>query len=1058
MSLSDVSIRRPVFAVMLVGGLVLLGAISVGRLGVDLFPRVEFPMVTVATVLRGADPETVEREVSDVLEKEINTIEGIRSLRSTSSEGLSFVMVEFELDQDPAEKAQEVREKVAVARADLPLDVEPPVVERMDPDAAPILAVMVSGPQSIRELTEFADKDLRERLERISGVGSVSLVGGRKREVRIWLDPVKLTGYSLAVDDVIRTLRAEHAEIPGGRIETPEREFGLRTQGKARTVADFGTMIVAQRDGASIRLRDVGTVEDGMEEERTVARLNGERGVSLLLRRQSGTNTVAVAHAVKAELERMRPEFPPGIRVEIAQDVSRFIEASIHAVFEDIILGAALAVIVVFVFLRSLRATLIGAIAIPSSIVATFVFLNAFHITLNVMTLMGLSLCVGMLIDDAIVVIENIYRRMEGGEAAAEAASRGTAEIALAVLATTLSVVAVFVPIAFMKGVIGRYFYEFGLTVVFAVLTSLLVALTVTPMLASRFLRMSEEHGVVYRRLEAGYRSLESSYRRVLEWGLRHRLAVVGLALGAVALGIAVASTIPLDFAPKSDRSEFNVWMQLPLGAPVADSVRAVAKAEKVLRQDPETAYVFSTVGSGVQKRVNEAEIYVRLRPKEERRRSQFELMDQMRARLVKALPELSNLSVEEIPWVSYGGMRPYELMYGLEGPSLERLDQLARGLVTHLKTLPGYEDLRSSYEAGKPEISLVVDRDRAGDLGVPTAQIGSTVYALFGGQKTTTYEEGGERYDVRVQVLPEFRDDPDKLSLVRVRSASGQLTSLSNLVHPRIGLGPVEIMRENRVRQVTVFGNLASGMALGTADREIRAWAASQKLGGDYRLRPVGMAERMAENAQAVSFAFALALAAIYMILASQFNSFVHPFTIMLSAPLSFVGAFVALKLGGVHMEIMTQTSLLMLMGLVMKNGILLVDYTNTLRGRGMARDEAVRTAGPARMRPVLMTTAAMVFGMIPVAMGRGDGGEFERPMGLGTIGGLLTSTLLTLVVVPVVYTLVDDAVGWARQQAAGLQARLAQGRESARAARARPVPPASETSSRTGEPGLGA
>jgi HAE1 family hydrophobic/amphiphilic exporter-1 len=1012
MRLPDVCIRRPVFAVMLIGGLVVLGLVSIPRLGIDLFPRIEFPVVTVTTVLEGASPDTIEREVSQVLEESINTIEGISSLRSASSDSLSLIFVEFELEYDVQDRAQEVRDKVAAVRGELPRDIEPPIVGRVDPDAQPILAVMLAGPDSIREITEIADKRVKPRLERIPGVGSITIVGGRAREIRVWIDPLRLAGHSLAVDDVIAALEREHAELPGGRLETLSREIAIRTRGRLTTAEQFGGVVVAERAGRVVHLRDVAQVEDGMADERTLSRLDGRRGVALLVRRQSGENTVAVADAVKAELERIRPDLPSAYQMVVALDDSRFIESAIRDVAVDLAWGALFASLVVFVFLRNLRSTLLAAVAIPSSIVASFAFFYFLGFTLNTMTLMALSLSIGLLIDDAIVVLENVYRHMERGKKAKEAASFGTDEIGLAVVATTAANCAVFIPIAFLTGVVGRFFREFGLVVAGAVCISTLVALTLTPMLASRYLRVrpGPERQPLYRWLEGGFERLEAAYRASLGWGLRHRGLVVGLALVAFVGGLGIGRLVPIEFVSPEDRGEFNVWLKLPLGSTVAQSEAVAGAVERELHRMPEVRVVFSTVGAGVQKRVNEVSLYVQLVHKSERRGSQQEIMRRVRESIGALDLPLRDVAVDDIGIISGPGWRNAELMFSLRGPNMDRLQLHSGSLMERMRRAGGYVDLNQSYETGRPEVSLEITRERAADLGVSAVQIGRTISALFAGYEATSFEQEGERYDVRVQVRPEYRDDLGKLDLVHVRGPGGALVPLRNLVIPRIGSGPVQIDRADRTRAITVYGNL-EGKSAGEAGAEVMRFGEELGVTGEYALLPVGPSERLRETIAAITFAFVLALVAIYMILGAQFNSFVHPFTIMLSAPLSFIGAFAFVALLGQSLDVLGQIAFLMLMGIVMKNGILLVDYTNTLRARGLPLREAVLEAGPVRMRPVLMTAVSTIFGMMPVAFGSGDGSEWRNPMGIVAIGGLATSTLLTLLVVPVVYTLIDDA-----------------------------------------------
>ena len=1029
MKIADVSIRRPVFAVMLIGGLVAMGLVSIPRLGVDLFPKIEFPIVTVTTTLRGATPETVEREVTQVVEEAVNTIEGIRTLRSFSSESFSRVMVEFQIEEDARAKTQDVRDKVFAARAKLPEDVEPPVVERIDADAEPILSVLVSGPHSIRELTEFADKKLRPRLERVSGVGSITLVGGRVREIRIWLDPVRLAGTGLAVDDVLRALESGHVEVPGGRIETDRREYTVKTQGRLLRPEDFGDLVVAERAGRVVRVRDVAGVEDGMAEERTIARLDGERGVSLLVRRQSGENIVAVAQGVKRELARVESSLPPGMEILVAQDTSRFIERSLRDVAQDLVWGGFLAVLVVLAFLRSPRATLIVATAIPASLLASFTLFHFLGFTLNNMTLMALSLSIGMLVDDAIVVLENIWRHVEAGEEPRRAASVATREIGLAVIATTLAICAVFVPIAFMGSVIGKFFREFGLVVACAVCVSTLVAVTLTPMLCSRFLSASARgagaQGPLSARLEAAFAFLEAHYRSALAFGLDHRRGVLALALASVLAGVAIASRVPFEFVPAADRSEFNVWLKLPLGTPLARTSAVARRVEDDLLLHPEVTDVFSRIGGGANERVNEANLYVKLTHKTKRKLSQVDAMQEVRERIDALDLPLRDVAVEEIPWIGVAGARQSMVQYAVRGPDHDRLGAYAAEIVRFMEGAGGFQDVTTSYETGRPEISLEIARGRAADLGVDAAAIGRTISALLGGTRVTTFEEGGERYDVRLQMPPRFRDDPDEIGLVNVRAHDGAIVSLRNLVRPSIRSGTVQVARENRARVVNVDANL-SGKALGTAADELEAFAAGLGMEDGYTFEAIGNTEMMKETVAAIGFAFGLAMLAMYMILASQFNSFVHPATIMLSAPLSFIGAFAALWAFGFALDMMTQIGFLMLMGLVMKNGILLVDYTNTLRERGLPLRDAVLEAGPKRLRPVLMTAISTIFGTLPVALGSGDGAEWRNSMGGIVIGGMATSTLLTLLVVPVAYTLVDDAQRAITRTFRGVGARL--------------------------------
>jgi HAE1 family hydrophobic/amphiphilic exporter-1 len=1009
--LADLAIRRPVFAVMLIGALVSLGLVSVGRLGVDLMPRIEFPYVSVTTVLEGATPETVETEVTDIIEEQVNAISGIKRLKSVSSEGLSQVFVQFELEEDVDIKAQDVREKVARARRDLPADAEPPLVEKLDMAASPILAVMVSGELPIREITRFADDVVKERLQRIRGVGSATVVGGRKREIRIWIDANRLRSYALTVDDVIRAIRSEHTEIPGGRFETlgGHAELSVKTKGEVEAVREFNDIVVAYREGTPTLIRDVARVEDGLEDERTYAELDGVRGVSLEVRKQSGRNTVEVARAVRTAVEDIQQMAPPGIRVIVAHDTSRFIESSIEDVAQNMVLGGFLAVLITLAFLRSFRSTLIVSIAIPAAIVSTFFLFYVIGITINMLTLLGLSVSIGLLIDDGIVVLESIYRRIEAGEAPMRAASEGAERVGSAVVAGSASVLAVFLPIAFMKGMIGRAFYEYGLAVAFSVAVSLLIAVTLTPTLCARVLRRQSSQGRVFLTLERLYTNLEHGYGILLATVLRHRLATMGVAVLSIYVGISLAGGVPLEFAPSTDRSEFEGVVEIPLGAGIEESKRVGRRVATAVAAIPEVEGVFLTVGGGSRGRVNESSLYIALSPKLERDASDVEVKAVARQAMAAAAPEAKAISANEISWISGGGVTPYDVEYSIQGPELGRLEELSDHVLERMQQAELFVDTITSFERGKPEVQVLVDRRRAADLGVPVRSLATTVRALVGGLDVATYQEAGSRYDVRVRLEEEQRDEVGELGRIQVRAASGGLVDLENLATIRIATGPAQVDRLNRARRVTIHANTIGGVALETAVNRLDEIVAEIGLPAGYEGAHQGAAERMTSAAESMVFAFVMALIAIYVILASQFNSFIQPAVIMVSAPLAFVGAFTALWITSTEMNIFAQIGLIALMGLVMKNGILLVDYANRRRAEGATAHEAILEAGAIRLRPVLMTALSTIFGMLPVALSRSDAAEFRNPMGVILIGGLLSSTFLTLLVVPVIYTLAD-------------------------------------------------
>jgi HAE1 family hydrophobic/amphiphilic exporter-1 len=1019
MRLSELSLSRPVFAAMLNAALLGLGWVSLGKLGVDFFPKMEPPIVAVTTVLEGASPETVETEVTEVLEERISDLGGLDSLVSKSSEGLSQIVATFELGAvSPDAAAQNVRDKIALARPDLPLEVEPPVVERFDPASAPILSVMIAAERPIGELSRLADDVIKERLQRVAGVGSVTLAGGREREVRIWLDAYRLRAYALTAQDAIRAIQTEHAEIPGGRLESAgrSREFSFKTRGEVESVPEFADIVVAQRDGP-IRVRDVARVEDGLEDERTYAELDGVPGVALEVRRQSGRNTVEVARAIRAEVERLKRELPPDVRLLVARDTARFIESSVSDVFRDMLVGGLLAALVTLAFLRSLRTTLIVATALPVSVIATFLLFYAVGFTLNMLTLIALTISIGILIDDAIVVAEAIVRRIEAGAPPARAAAEAPAEVGLAVIAATAAIVVVFIPIAFMRQSVGRMFLEYGLTVVFSVLVSLLVAFTLTPMLSAYLLRRETKSGRTARALERAYAALAAAYGRLLGWALSHRPAVVGLALASIALAVGLGRRIPLEFASHVDRGEFEAKLELPLGAGIEETKRVARNVQAELARMEYVSSVFVTVGAGDQGRVNEADFYVKLAPKHERDAGMFELMGRARTLLNAAAPEARRTSVSEISFAAGGGFSSFNLQYSLQGPSLEVLERLGEQAAAEMRANPAFVDVKLSYETGKPEIQASVDRRRAADLGVPLRGLASTLQALVGGVDIATYEEDGERYDVRVRLEEEQRDDLVELGLIQLRAEDGSLVDLDNVARLGVGSGPVQIDREDRSRKLDLFANTPRGVALGTAMAELDGIIARIGLPAGYSGAHRAWGERVQETAAAARFAALIALAALYMVLASQFNSFAQPVVIMLTAPLSLTGAYIALAASGHALGTLAQIALLGLMGLVMRNGILLVDCANRERDAGLSPHEAMLRAGPIRLRPVLMTALAAIGGMLPVAFSRSDGAEFRTAMGFLAIGGMISSTLLTLVVVPVAYTFEQELRSGARR-----------------------------------------
>ncbi len=1007
MKLSDVSIQRPIFTAMIMLAIVVFGAVMFNKLSVDLFPKVDFPIVTITTTYAGADPETMESKVADPIEEAINSLSGIEQLRSTSLEGVAQVFVQFELGVNLDAAAQDVRDRVASVQRDLPPGADAPIVEKLDLGASPIMQIAISGKADSATLARFAEDVLRPGLERIDGVGQLELVGGREREAHVWIDPDKLRTYGFTVPEVVQALRSQNVDLPGGRVTRGSEELVVRTNAQAHSVEELGSVVLSAKNGAIIRVSDVATVEDGLEEQRSLAQVDGQAAIAVVLRKQSDANTIVVAEAVQKALPEMQKLAPPGTKVEVLLDNSKNIKSSVETVELDLVLGAILAVLIIFVFLRDARATFISALALPTSVIGTFAFVKGMGFTLNMMTTLALSLSIGILIDDAIVVIENIVRhRNELKESARDAAQRGTAEIGLAVLATTMSIVAVFVPVAFMEGMVGQFFYEFGLTVAFAVLLSLFVSFTLTPMLSARLL--TEHHAAtsglsgLIERILTGF---ENGYRRAIRWALRNRTITVGLAVFSLIGAFVVAGKLGFEFIPPEDRGQFQINVELPTGTALLQSAEVTFDLAAAAKNVPGVTSTFSTVGGGVQEKVNTAQIIITLLPKNERAYGQQDVMAFLRKKLAGKPGVL--LSIEQLQNVSGGGQRAAPVQYNLRGNDLAELERAAKQVADRMRKLSGFADVDITYRTGKPEVDVAIDRARAADLGVQAIQVASTVRTLIAGEVATEFEQDGDRYDVRVQLPVDKRNTTDIIRSAQVRTATGDLVEVGQLGEIVERQGPSQIDRQARQRQVTVLASLedkALSVALAEVDAIIK-----EVVPPHITTAVAGFGERLKESNKSMGFSMLLAILCIYMILASQFESLIHPLTIMVSLPFALIGAFGGLLIAGMHMSIFAMIGLIMLMGLVTKNAILLVDFAVQLRERGQDMALALENAGATRLRPILMTTAAMIFGMMPVAIGHGDGGETRAPMGVAVIGGLITSTVLTLIVVPVIYTFMD-------------------------------------------------
>ncbi len=1016
--LAEICVRRPVFATVLILSLTVVGAFSFLQLGVDRFPKVDFPTVVVTTLEPGAAPEQIETEVTDKIEEAVNTISGIDELRSTSSEGVSQVAISFILDKDADVAAQEVRDKVNGALPLLPKTIQQPRVDRFDPDSAPVLSLALTANKPVRDITEYADKVLRRQLESLNGVGQVLVLGGRQRQVNIWLDADRLRAYNVTVTDVSRALQSQNIEVPGGRMDQGPQSVTLRTRGRVQSVQEFNDIVVRQTQGHAITVADVARVEDGEANADTLANVNSVDTVLLQLRRQSGTNTVEVVRGVKERLQTIKQALPAGYELRIVRDTSEFIEASIHNVEEHLIVGSILAALVVLLFLTNLRSTIISAIAIPTSIVATFGLIWFMGFTLNSMTMLALTLAVGIVIDDAIVVLENIYRFVEEKhEDKFKAAVDATKEIGLAVLATTLSLVAIFVPVGFMGGIVGRFMKSFGLTMAFAIMVSLLVSFTLTPMLSARWLKV-KPHGDKdgkggHSSKESGaFHAVDKLYTRMLEWSMAHRAVVAGLAVLVLLSSVPLFSIANKNFLPTDDQSEFEINVRAPEGTSLeATEVIANRIATNVRTRVPEVAYTLVTVAGDPAQTRNAANIYVRLNAIETRARDQFAIMGQVRKDILPPLATTLRTSVQPIATIGGSGSQNADVQFIINGPDLRKLDAFGQQLVARVKKLPGVVDVDTSMNTGKPELSVQIDRPKASDMGVQIADAAEALRLLVGGDQVTTYNEGGEQYEVHLRARQADRTTEQAIAGLTVPSTRLGAVSLDNVANFQPGSAPSDINRLARQRQVTVFANLLPTASQAEVQNAMASEFQNLKLGPEYRGGFTGRSKELGRAAQNFLLAFMLSLVFMYLILAAQFESWLHPITILLSLPLTLPFALLSIIIFRQSLNIFSALGLLVLFGVVKKNSILQIDHANQLKETGLSTHDAIVQASRDRLRPILMTTFAFVAGMIPLIVSSGIGSGTNRAIGFVIFGGQSLALLLTLLVTPVAYSLFDDA-----------------------------------------------
>jgi HAE1 family hydrophobic/amphiphilic exporter-1 len=1011
--LAALSVRRPVLATVIILALTVVGVFSFMQLGVDRFPKIDIPTVLVTTVQPGGAPEQIETEISDKIEEAVNTISGIDELRSVSSEGVSQVIISFLLDKDTDTAAQEVRDKVNGVLPLLPKTIQQPRVDRFDPDAAPVLSLALTAKQPVRDLTEYADKVLRRQIESISGVGQVLIVGGRQRQINIWLDADRLRAYNLTVTDVSRALQSQNIEIPGGRVDQGPTTLTLRTRGRVQTLAEFGDVVIREKDGHPVHVSDVARVEDGQADVDNLANVNGEGTVLLQIRRQSGTNTVQVARDIKDRIKEIATALPKGYDLRVVRDGSEFIEASIRSIEEHLVVGSVLAALVVLLFLTNIRSTIISAVAIPTSIIATFGLIWYMGFTLNSLTMLALTLSVGIVIDDAIVVLENIYRFIEEKhQDPFTAAVDATKEIGLAVLATTLSLVAIFVPVGFMSGIVGRFMKSFGLTMAFAILVSMLVSFTLTPMLAARWLKKPASGASSHSKDSRIFSAIDSVYTRLLGWAMAHRAIVAGVALLTLLSSIPLFSIAPKNFLPDDDQSEFEINLRAPEGTSLESTEVLTNRIANLVRQRlPEVDYTLVTVAGDPASTRNLGNVYVRLKPVEVRDRDQFASMDIVRTDILPTLGASIRTSVQPVATIGGGGAQAAAIQFVVNGPELSTLESIGNQLLAKVKTIPGVVDLDSSMNVGKPELSVQIDRAKAAELGVQISDAAEALRLLVGGDQVTTYNEGGDQYEVHLRARAEDRSTEASLAGLTVPSSRLGSVGLDNIAVFRPSSSPADINRLARQRQVTIFCNLLPGGSQAEAQNAIQTEFDRLRPGPDYRGGFAGRSRELTRAAQSFVTAFVLSLVFMYLILAAQFESWLHPITILLSLPLTLPFALLSIIVFGQSLNIFSALGLLVLFGVVKKNSILQIDHANQLRDTGLSTKDAVIRASRDRLRPILMTTFAFVAGMIPLMVSSGVGAGTNRAIGFVIFGGQTLALLLTLLVTPVAYSLLDDA-----------------------------------------------
>ncbi|MFA5059558.1 MAG: efflux RND transporter permease subunit [Candidatus Omnitrophota bacterium] len=1017
MILSDISIRRPVFAWMLMLGLMFFGYISFGRLGVGRMPDVDFPVANIRVSWEGAAPEVMETDVVDVVEDAVTGIQGIREINSSVRQGQASVTVEFDIDRNIDVAIQEIQTKLSQAQRQLPRDMDPPTVSKSNPEDQPIMWITVTADgMPLRALMDYVQNYLEDRFTTIKGVGEVFLGGFSDRNLRVWIDAEKLTAYEMTVQDVIGAIERGHSEVPAGRLETSSQEFSVRAMGEALNTEEFGNIIILQRGGRPvykpIYLKDVTTIEDGLADVRRISRRDGVQTVGIGIRKQRGSNEVDVGRRVLERLAEVQKESPEGIKVELNVNRVRFVEQSMHELTFTLILSAIITSLICWLFLGSISATLNILLAIPTSILGTFIVINFFGFTLNTFTMLALSLAIGIVVDDAIMVLENIVRYREKGHNPTEAASLGARQITFAAMATTFAVIAIFLPVAFMKGIIGKFFYQFGVTLSVAVAISLLEALTFTPMRCAQFLQIKEHQSFVGKAVETGFRRLAELYRKQLAWSLSHRAIVIIVSFSLFLASLGIAKILRKEFIPSQDQSMFFCRLQAPVGSSIEFTDQKFREAEKIITARPEVLRYFTAVGGFGGGEVNSGQIFVTLKdPKDrpvldpfKRRPTHQDMMDYFR----KELKKISDVKVS-IQDPSLGGLassRGYPVDMTLVGRSWNKLTELSEAIETKMKENPLLTDVDTNYEEGATEVRIFPDRQKASERGVSIDEIGQTINALIAGERVAKYTQGGRRYDVRVRLIPSQRTQIEDIENLWLWNNHGELVQLKDVITVSSKKTTTTITRKDRERAIALRANVKQGAS------QSDAIAAAHKIAKDilpegYRIEAGGSTQTYRESFESLYLVLWLGIIIAYMVLASQFNSYIDPVTILLALPFSISGAFLGLWIANQSINIYSFIGIVLLMGIVKKNSILIVEFTNQLRAQGRSVTEALLEAGSVRLRPIFMTSFATIAAALAPALSLGPGSEVLRPMAVTVIGGVIVSTALTVFVIPCVYSL---------------------------------------------------